>query len=43
MSSYPPIEEIEGNGLLSKYKSVFTTFNLNDLDEQLHFVGGGWQ
>lgn len=40
INGFPPIEEIEGDGILSKYKSIFTTFCLNDLDEQVHFVGG---
>lgn len=36
----PPISEIEGNGILSKYKSIITTFSMNDFEEKLHFVGG---
>lgn len=40
MQGFPPIAEVEGNGLLSKYRSIITTFNMNDPDEKLHFVGG---
>lgn len=35
----PPVSEIEGNGILSKYKSIIITFSLNDFEEKLHFVG----
>lgn len=36
----PPITEIEGDGILSKYKSIITTFNMNDYDHVLHISGG---
>lgn len=40
MQGFPPISQVEGDGLLRKYKSIITTFSMNDFEERLHFVGG---
>lgn len=36
----PSTSEIEGDGILSKYKSIITTFSMNDKENLLHVTGG---
>lgn len=40
VNGFPPIEKIEGDGLLSKYRTIMTTFSMNDHEDVLHFIGG---
>lgn len=40
INGLPSEAEIEGDGILSKYRSIITTFNLNDYDEVLHITAG---
>jgi len=38
--SLPPLEEIEQNGILGNYRSIITTFGMNDYEGLLHVTGG---
>lgn len=40
INGLPSDDVIEGDGILSKYRSIITTFNMNDYDEVLHITAG---
>ena len=40
VNGLPPISDIESDGILSKYKTIMTTFCMNDEDSDIHVIAG---